>query len=803
MRRSRGRKGALVFKIDLHKAFDSIDWGFLRNVLYDFNLPAPLIRLIMFSVTSLQLSVLWNGEELPSFQPQRGLRQGDPLSPYLFIMVMEKLSHKIQSRVQSRIWQPFKLSRGGLALSHLFFADDLMLFCTATQNQVAMVMDCLREFSLESGLDINLAKSKLYASPNLQRHVAASLSNACGIPLTRDLGVYLGVPILHGRQSKTTYKYLLEKIQVKLSGWKQKLLSLAGRRVLVQSVTSAIPTYTMQSILLPDYVCTAIDRFNRNFLWGSDVANKPHLVNWHSICLPRDQGGLGIRLAKDNNRALIAQLGWQLLSHSEKPWCKAFTYKYLQHESFMSCRISSACSATWKSILKCRDVLKLGLRWRVGTGENIKFWQDTWVGDKPLLDVALIPVLEDQIDVPVSHVILPDQTWNTSILQQLLPQPAVEQILALPLPTFGQQEDGIYWVGSHNGVFSVKSAFYLLQHQSIILHNHLGNWSWIWKLQCAEKIKLFIWLLRRGRLFTNSLRFERHFASSPLCPRCEQAQETPLHLLRDCYYSRLVWESTLFLPSGFFNLDLNAWLFQNATSTSLLEESHQRWSMLFLALLWYIWKSRNALIFEGKRYPPQTVLQQANSLALNTRLALVTQILGHSRAPRWVRWYPPDFPFLKLNTDGALSHVAEKASAGGLIRDHEGRWVHGFALCIGKQSSFIAELWGCRAGLRMAFDLGITHLILEMDSLLIVQMLQARKGVEGLASTLFLDILHLLDNFSEYRIQHTLREGNSAADYMAAIGQNLSQDVTLFATPPVGISSILHRDAIGTSFLRS
>ncbi|GLT51746.1 hypothetical protein SLA2020_251350 [Shorea laevis] len=74
MRRMKGRKGALAFKIDLQKAFDSVDWEFLRMVLLDFNIPAPLIRLIMFSVTSLQLSILWNGEELPPFVPQRGLR---------------------------------------------------------------------------------------------------------------------------------------------------------------------------------------------------------------------------------------------------------------------------------------------------------------------------------------------------------------------------------------------------------------------------------------------------------------------------------------------------------------------------------------------------------------------------------------------------------------------------------------------------------------------------------------------------------------------------------------------------------
>ncbi|GLT81969.1 hypothetical protein SLE2022_003900 [Rubroshorea leprosula] len=126
-------------------------------------------------------------------------------------MCMEKLSHKIQSKVHSRVWKPFRISRGGLALSHLFFAYDLMLLCEASIQQVKVAMDCLIEFSNELGLAINLTKSKLYVSPNIQRQVAAALSQACGIPLTRELGNYLGVPILHGRPSDSTYKHLLEK----------------------------------------------------------------------------------------------------------------------------------------------------------------------------------------------------------------------------------------------------------------------------------------------------------------------------------------------------------------------------------------------------------------------------------------------------------------------------------------------------------------------------------------------------------------------------------------------------------------
>ncbi|GKU91977.1 hypothetical protein SLEP1_g5773 [Rubroshorea leprosula] len=610
MRRLKGKKGALAFKIDLHKAFDSVDWNYLREVLIDFNLPDQLVRLIMFSVTSLQLSVIWNGEELPYFQPKRGLRQGDPLSPYLFIMVMEKLSHMIMSRLQEHKWTPFRLSHGGLTLSHLFFADDLMLFGKASITQIETIIDCLSEFARRSGLEINLGKSKLFVSPNIQGQLANSFSSACGIPLTHDLGIYLGVPIIHGRFKASNYKYILEKMQIKLAGWKQKSLSLAGRRTLVQSVTSSIPTYTMQTVLLPSSTCSAIDSLNRKFLWGSDIqTNKPHLVHWNDVCLPRRYGGLGVRSAKECNKALIAKLGWQILSGGEKPWCQAIKHKYLHSASFSSCKPTPSSSITWRSILKTREVLQLGTRWRVGSGCNIQLWNDIWVG-------------------------------------------------------------------------------------------------------CTERVKLFVWLLWRGKILTNSVRFERHMAPTPVCPRCEQSPETPLHLLRDCFYSRLVWQSASLLPIDFFSLNFDSWLKRNAITPRQKTNSPNLWPFVFLATIWHLWKSRNKLVFEGQRIPPHLVANQAHTFALESRFALESVNLIHdTRTPKWVSWTPPPHPYLKLNTDGSHNHHSGKAAAGGLIRDHNGRWVHGFAVNIGPTTSFLAELWGCKEGLKLAHSLGIQQLI--------------------------------------------------------------------------------------------
>ncbi|GKV36559.1 hypothetical protein SLEP1_g44676 [Rubroshorea leprosula] len=429
--------------------------------------------------------------------------------------------------------------------------------------------------------------------------------------------------------------------------------------------------------------------------------------------------------------------------------------------------------------------------------------EDVWVGDKPLYEVALSPTLPGFVDIPVSYAITPSGDWNESWLGHLLPDHVVAQILATPLPAFGQQSDKVFWSGLPDGSFSVKSAFHLLQQQHVSLTQQGENWRWIWKLKCTERIKMFVWLLRKNRVLTNSVRFARHFAASPVCPRCEQSPETLLHLLRDCYHSRLIWESFAALPADFFMLNFEEWLKKNAQAQMSSGAPSQHWSTLFLSTIWVIWKSRNALIFNDKKTPPHVLFQQASSLARDTNLVLATNIPSSPRVPRWVRWFPPDFPFFKLNTDGAMNHATGQASAGGLIRDHGGRWIHGFAINIGPQSSYTAEIWGCHSGLRLALELGISHLVLEMDSLLAVQLIQARKAGNGPASVLLLDIFHLASSFEVCTIQHTLREGNSAADFMASVGHNLNRGITFFQTPPPGMQSILHGDSIGSLFLRT
>ncbi|GKV21722.1 hypothetical protein SLEP1_g31676 [Rubroshorea leprosula] len=132
-----------------------------------------------------------------------------------------------------------------------------------------------------------------------------------------------------------------------------------------------------------------------------------------------------------------------------------------------------------------------------------------------------------------------------------------------------------------------------------------------------------------------------------------------------------------------------------------------------------------------------------------------------------------------------------KAAAGGLIHDHNGRWVHGFVVNVGLTTSFLVELWGCRKGLKLANSLRIQQLVLEMDSLQAIRLIQNRQVSAGPDWVLLTDIFILIDSFSNCLVQHTLREGNSAANFMASMGHDLALGTTPFLTPPVDIHMIL------------
>ncbi|KAL7185375.1 hypothetical protein ACSBR2_027336 [Camellia fascicularis] len=212
-----------------------------------------------------------------------------------------------------------------------------------------------------------------FSFPQIDTHLANKLQ----IPITTNLGKYLGCPIHHTRPSANSFSFIVEQIQNKLTGWKSKLLSLSGRVTLIKAVNSVIPKHVMQCNHIPKSVTNKIDKLNRDFLWGTTSKKKKiHSISWDNIAKPKKVRGLDIRQASLVNKVNMAKLNWRLLSEKHKLWAKVLNSKPRSKSSILS--------PTWKGINKGAELFQLGSKILIRNGLHTSFWFDNWLGPGPL-----------------------------------------------------------------------------------------------------------------------------------------------------------------------------------------------------------------------------------------------------------------------------------------------------------------------------------------------------------------------------------------------------------------------------------
>ena len=296
----------MTLKLDMSKAYDRVEWNFLDKMLEKLGFDRRGIDLINSCISTMSFSILLNGAPHGLIHPQRGLRQGDPLSPYLFLLCAEGLHAIIQQAADSGSITGVSLCRAGPKVTHLLFADNSLLFCRANNQECNTILDLLEKYERASGQRINREKTQLFFSSNTNQQVQNSIKGRFGVSVSHQFEKYLGLPSFVGRGKKQSFSFIRERIWQKIQGWKEKLLSQAGREVLIKSILQALPTFTMNCFKLPRSLCKDIESLIRKFWWGyRGDQRKTHWLAWNKLCLPKSQGGLGFRDIENFNLALL------------------------------------------------------------------------------------------------------------------------------------------------------------------------------------------------------------------------------------------------------------------------------------------------------------------------------------------------------------------------------------------------------------------------------------------------------------------------------------------------------------------
>lgn len=542
----KGKTGYFMAKLDIRKAFDSINWNFVEIMLHKYGFPASLIQLIMVCISSATFSINLNGQLSDNFAVGRGIRQGCPLSPCIFILCSEAFSSLMKQAVAENKISGFKAATGGPTVSHLMFADDLLVCGLATEVQIRNLLNILQIYHQMSGQCINRQKSKIFFSRNVPLADRNKLCSISEFSLGSPADLYLGIPM--DRSNKfSKYDGLINKFQDRLASWKSNLLSTAGRTVLIKSTLNHLANHSMALNKFPLKVVAKLDMLQRNFGWAHQTKDhkRIHFSKWETIKRPKLQGGLGIRDFGFMNEALLLKLSWSFIQEKDKLWVRFIKAKYKASNSFWTIQPSSGCSLIWKNIMHYRNILLEVGNWQIRSGSDINVWKHKWI-----LDRCGPPILNDPVNFIPNKVddLITDGSWNLRLLKHCFDKKTVQRILATPICNQASS-DSLVWPYTSSGQLNAKSAYQFFSNRYMApSSSDYSTWKLLWHPSITQvfppKLITFIWKICSLNLPTNEAIAKRCPYYDHLCKFCLGAAETTEHMFLSYPRSRSIWLSS-------------------------------------------------------------------------------------------------------------------------------------------------------------------------------------------------------------------------------------------------------------------
>ena len=335
-------------------------------------------------ITKGSVAIKVNDDVRHYFKTRKGVRQGDPLSPILFNIVVDMLAILIERAKENQQFKgvvPHLIDDG---LSILQYADDTILFMEHNLEQAKNLKLLLCAFEQLSGLKINFHKSELFCFGEAQA-VQMEYEQIFGCSQGMFPFRYLGIPMHYRRLQNSVWKRVDERFQNRLSGWKGKLLSAGGKLVLINSVLSSLPLFMFSFFEVPREVLKKLDFYrSRFFFWQSNEHKKKYrLTRWSVLCCSKDQGGLGILNLDAQNKCLLSKWLFKLINE-QGMWQTLLRRKYLRYISLTQVEHLPGDSHFWLGLMSVKSELLRRGKFKLGNRSQIRFWEESWLDNEPL-----------------------------------------------------------------------------------------------------------------------------------------------------------------------------------------------------------------------------------------------------------------------------------------------------------------------------------------------------------------------------------------------------------------------------------
>ncbi|CAN6352985.1 unnamed protein product [Urochloa humidicola] len=573
----------LVLKLDFAKAFDTVSWDSLDATMAARGFPQEWCCWIREMLHTSKLAVLVNGRPGTWFPCKRGVRQGDPLSPYLFLLVADVLQQMIKQ--DGGIRHP---AAADVPCPVLQYADDTLILLKADCQDLQRLKATLEQFSEFTGLKINYSKSTV-TPMHVPDGDTTMLQAVLGCQLGTFPQTYLGLPLSNDKLRLSAFTPLVAKADKYLSGWQASLLNPMGRTVLVNTVLDSQLIHAMSVVLLPQGILDAFDRRRRAFLWSGEetVSGAQCLVAWEQACLPKEQGGLGIKNIALQNKCLLLKLLHRLHQPGESAWAN-----WVRDKINLVTFHGDVVGAHWQDLADLLPLYRAVTVCEVYNGESTNFWLDRWLSAGRLQ--SLFPLLASHstsLEVTVAQIV------TDGIQQHLMPRltrAALEELVKLQtLLTQVALRDGedrrSSALADADGILRTGPVYKQMVHSTGPPPKSFSNF--VWGNRAPPRVQFFAWLLVQERIQCRSNLVKKNVLQDARCPLCP-SEEDPNHIIFGCPFAQQAW-----LQMGFDITGCTVRTLWEVPRPATVPAKH--YNSFLLLITWHLWKHRNTVVFDA------------------------------------------------------------------------------------------------------------------------------------------------------------------------------------------------------------